>query len=136
MMSFASMVDVLAQAATEPSWIAQVLSVGGPWSGVIVALGLLAKLWLDSRRDKREDTASDRQSESGIVETTSAVLVMIRSQMTEMEKDMAVLRARLQERDTTIEKLEGQLREQSAELAVLRADIKKVRGNDEPLGLG
>lgn len=119
-----------AQAPVEaPSTFAEILSVGGPLSGVLAALMFLGKIWFDSRKDKREEKASDRQSESGIVETTRAALEMVRNEMTEMYKQIAVLRQQVADRDIEIEKLQNVVREQQGEIAVLRAGLNKNRGS-------
>lgn len=119
----------LAQTPAEaPSAFAEILSVGGPLSGVLAALMFLGKLWFDARKDKREDKASDRQSESGIVETTRAALEMVRNEMTEMYKQLAVLRQQVADRDLEIEKLQNVVREQQGEIAVLRAELNRNRG--------
>jgi chromosome segregation ATPase len=122
--------NVLAQVAvSEPSGFAQFLSVGGPVSGVLAALGFLGKMYMDSRKEKREDVASDRQSESGIVETTRTALELVRKEMVQMSQDIAVLRAQVKDRDGEIEKLQNVVREQSGEIAMLRAELNRNRGH-------
>jgi chromosome segregation ATPase len=120
--------SVMAQAADAANPFAEFLSVGGPVSGVLAAVGFLTKMWLDSRKEKREDTASERQSESGIVETTRAALELVRKEMLSMGQDIAVLRAQVQDRDMQIEKLQDIVRTQAAEIAVLRAELNRKRG--------
>lgn len=121
---------LLVQAAEAPNNpLAQILSVGGPVSGVLAIVMFLGKLWLDSRKDKREDTATERQSESGIVETTRTALQLVRSEMQSMAQDIAVLRAQVKDRDTEIEKLQNTVREQAAEIAVLRSELNRKRGS-------
>lgn len=117
--------NVMAQAADAANPFAEFLSVGGPISGVLAAIGFLTKMWFDSRKEKREDTASERQSESGIVETTRAALEMVRKEMMSMSQDIAVLRAQVKDRDAEIEKLQNVVREQSAEIAVLRMKLNE-----------
>lgn len=109
--------------------LAQILSIGGPLSGVLAAVVFLSKLWFDSRKDKREDKVTDRQSESGIVETTSAALKMVRSEMEEMYKQIAVLRQQVNDRDIEIEKLQNVVREQQGEIALLRDQLQRNRGS-------
>lgn len=118
-----------AQAADSGTTLAEILSIGGPLSGVLAAAMFLGKLWLDSRKDKREDTATERMSESGIVETTRAALQMVRSEMTSMAQDIAVLRAQVKDRDLEIEKLQNVVREQAAEIALLRSELNRSRGS-------
>lgn len=112
---------ILAQATTDGFDFAKLIGTGGPVGGICLILGFLAKLWLDSRKDKREDRKTDRESESGIVETTSAAIKLVREQMIAMSNEMSVLRtqleerenvfrARLTERDERIEKLEERVR--------------------------
>lgn len=117
--------SLLAQAVEPASPFAEFLSVGGPISGVLAALAFLGKMWLDSRKDKREDKASDRQSETGIVETTTAALKMVRNEMEAMSSDIAVLRQQVKDRDIEIDKLQDIVREQAAEIAVLRAELNR-----------
>lgn len=105
---------ILAQAAETASLGSQ-LGTGGIIGGIGTILGFLAKLWLDARKEKRQDRLTDRESESGIVETTAAAIRLVRDQMTEMGKDIAILNARVGDRDREIEKLKERIEVLEAE---------------------
>jgi len=100
---------ILSQAAdTGGIDLAQILGIGGPSSIATALLFWLGKMLLENRREKREDTRSEHESESVIVSTTSALTKLVREQMLEMSKEMGTLKAE-----------NGQLR---FEIAQLRAD--------------
>jgi hypothetical protein len=53
---------------------------------MLVLLGFIARQYFLYKKDAREGTKSDRESESGIVETTNAVLSIVRAEMVEYKK--------------------------------------------------
>ena len=59
----------------------EIFGVGGPAAGVAALLGFLLKAYLEKRGADREDLKSDRESESGIVETTRQALKLAREEM-------------------------------------------------------
>lgn len=106
---------ILLQAATEGAGLGNSLGTSGILGGVGAIIGFLAKLWLDARKEKRQDRLTDRESESGIVETTAAAIRLVRDQMTEMGRDIAVLTARIADREREIEKLKERIEVVEAE---------------------
>ncbi len=87
------------------------LGTGVPLSAVA---GFFLKAYLEKRKGDRADRKADRQSESGIVETTREALRIARDQMAQMEADTKVLRSR-------VSKLEARLRSKEAQLTELEA---------------
>lgn len=113
---------IAAQAAETGIDLGRLLGTGGPLAGAGALLGYLAKLWLDSRKDKREDTKSARESESGIVETTRAAIHMVREQMVQMGEEISTLKALREQDSKTIDKLERRVRELEVENDYLKRD--------------
>jgi hypothetical protein len=112
----------LLQAATDSGGFdfGAFFGTGGPLAAIGAILGFVGKLWLDSRKEKREDRLTDRQSESGIVETTAAAIRLVREQMEAMGKDIAILNSRVADRDREIEKLKDRVEVLEAENEQLR----------------
>jgi chromosome segregation ATPase len=125
---------ILVQAAAEGFDLGKLLGTGGPVAAVGIILGYLSKIWFDSRKENRADKLTDRQSESGIVETTAAAIKLVRDQMiamgqdittlnariVELQKDNAVLTSRVTDRDAQIEKL-------NERVGVLEAENEQLR---------
>lgn len=88
---------IMAQAAEAGTDLAKILGIGAP-SGIAVSLLVyLTKLWLESREGKRKDKCTERESESGIVETTSALTKLVREQMLEMASEIKALKLQNEE---------------------------------------
>lgn len=64
---------------------AEIFGVGGPAAGVAALLGFLLKAYLEKRGADRDDVRIDRESESGIVETTRQALSLARQEMLETD---------------------------------------------------
>jgi methylthioribose-1-phosphate isomerase len=64
---------------------AEIFGVGGPAAGVAALLGFLLKAYLEKRGADRDDVKADRESESGIVETTRQALALARQEMLETD---------------------------------------------------
>jgi hypothetical protein len=125
---------ILVQDITQGLDLGALIGTGGPVAGVGAILGFLAKLWLDSRKEKRADTLTDRESESGIVETTAAAIKLVRDQMiamgldinklnervAQLNMDNAVLASQVRDRDRQIEKL-------NERVGVLEAENERLR---------
>jgi DNA anti-recombination protein RmuC len=95
------------------------VGTGVPLSAVA---GFFLKAYLEKRKGDRADRKADRQSESGIVETTREALRIARDQMAQMEADTKVLRSRAS-------KLEARLRSKESQLTELEATLR-ARGED------
>jgi len=125
---------ILLQATTSGFDWGSIIGTGGPLVAFCTILGYVSRLWIENRKDKREGKVADRQSESGIVETTAAAIKLVREQMEAMgsdierlteklsksQTDVAVLMARVSDRDRTIEKLNDRV-------AVLEAENERLR---------
>jgi predicted RNase H-like nuclease (RuvC/YqgF family) len=114
-----------AQAATDGFDIGRLLGTGGPLGAAGLLLGYLAKLWLDSRKEKRQETLTERESESGIVETTRAAIQMVREQMVEMGKEISTLKSLREEDAKVIAKLERRVRELETENEYLKGHQRR-----------
>lgn len=79
--------------------------------------GFFLKAYLEKRKGDREDRNADRESESGIVETTKEALRIARDQMAQMEADTKVLRSR-------VSRLESRLRMRESQLPELEATLR------------
>ncbi len=106
------------------------IGVGGPLGIVFAALGFLLNAYLARRKAAREDVQIERESETGIVETTRQALAMAREEMTaqglarledkrEYQERVAALRA---EKDSEIEQLRVRVAALLAELEASRGD--------------
>ncbi len=98
--------------------VAVLVGTGVPLSAVA---GFFLKAYLEKRKGDRADRRADRESETGIVETTREALRIARDQMAQMEADTKVLRSR-------VSKLESRLRCKESQLTELEATL---RANDE-----
>jgi hypothetical protein len=129
---------ILAQAADSGGIdLAQILGIGGPSSIATALVFWLGKLWLESRREKREDTKTERESESGIVETTSALTKLVRDQMLEMAAQIKSLQTDNNDLRADIARMRA---EHSMEVEKLRERITGLEIDNEQLrrarGLG
>lgn len=64
----------------------EIFGVGGPVAGVAALLGFLLKAYLEKRGADRDDVKLDRESESGIVETTRQALALAREEMSAIDE--------------------------------------------------
>jgi predicted RNase H-like nuclease (RuvC/YqgF family) len=104
-----------------PDGFLTTLAQGSPIAIVALILGYLLKFYIDNRREKREDSKTERESESGIVETTNAALKIVREQMLNLGVDMKSLRDELETKTRKISQLEDRVRELERENATLRS---------------
>jgi len=104
------------------SW-AQFLGTSGPLAAAVGLLGFLFKVWIDSRKEKREDRKADLEGEVGAVAAAREAVKLVREQMDAMRAEIAAmkvehaaetaeLRARIEARD---EKLDDRVRELETE---------------------
>jgi DNA repair exonuclease SbcCD ATPase subunit len=96
------------------------LGLGGLFTALGLILGALVKLYIDKRSADREEVKTNRQSESGIVETTRDTLRLVREEMQHVRKDMAELRAKNQGLERIVEELTERVRILETENARLR----------------
>lgn len=124
--------SLLQQAAEVPpfNW-AQFLGTSGPLAAAMGLVGFLAKIWVDSRKEKREDKKADLEGEVGAVAAARDAVSLVREQMNQLRQEIAEmktqhasetaeLRARLEARDKQIEKLEERVRELEDENGYLK----------------
>ena len=94
--------------------LGQVVGVGGPAAIVAAILGFLVNAFMAKRKDDREETKSSRESESGIVETTSKALKIVREQMESMDRDLKRLQLDNERLKRRVERLEDENRQLKA----------------------
>lgn len=121
--------------------LANTIGTAGPIAIITAVLGFLLKAYLDKRKDDREVIRVERESESGIVETTAQALKIVREQMVSMGTDMATLRQENVEKERRINDLEERVRELEEENRLLRVRRggRHVRGQgpgDAPRTIG
>lgn len=118
---------LLMQAVETPpfSW-PQFLGTSGPLAAAVGLLGFLFKVWIDSRKERREDKKADLEGEVGAVAAAREAVKLVREQMDAMKAEIAEmkashagevaeLRARIEARDKQIEKLDERVRELETE---------------------
>lgn len=96
--------------------VATLVATSGPLAVLAAVAGFLLKAYLEKRKGDREDRKTDRESESGIVETTKETLRIVRDQMGQMYEETKVLRAQ-------ITGLEARLRTKDEETQALRSQL-------------
>jgi hypothetical protein len=72
--------------------LASLVGVGGPVGIIALIGGFLLKAYLTKRDQDRADDKGERESESGIVETTKTALGIVREQMAQFGIDMERMR--------------------------------------------
>lgn len=112
---------VLQDAVTQPGfdW-SQFLGTTGPLVSAAALLGYLAKLWIDARKEKREDKKADLEGEVGAVAAAREAVALVREQMEALRQDIARLEARREEDSKKIDKLEARVRELESENEYLK----------------
>lgn len=96
----------------------------GPLAGAALLVGYLTKIWIDSRKEKREDKKADLEGEVGAVAAAREAVALVREQMEAMKQDIAVLRSQQEEYRRNIDKLEQRVRELETE----NEQLKRLRG--------
>jgi gas vesicle protein len=123
---------LLAQAAETGTDFAKILGIGGPASIGTAILFWLGKMWLDSRKDKREDVKTEREGESQIVATTDALAKLVREQLVDMSAEVKALKmanAEMRERyERDLDKLRERVATLESENERLRA--RRLRGEE------
>lgn len=110
--------------------ITDYIGIGGPVGIIFMFLGFLLNAYLARRKDVREDVKIERESESGIVETTRAALAMAREEMT------ALGLSRLEDRTEYREKLAALRAEKDSEIDVLRIMVEQHKAEIDRLKRG
>lgn len=109
----------------------QFLGTSGPLAAAMALLGFLAKIWVDSRKEKREDKKADLEGEVGAVAAARDAVSLVREQMDAMKQEIAdmkaqhgieiaELRAKLEESRKTVDKLNDRVRELETENGYLK----------------
>lgn len=124
--------SLLQQAAEVPpfNW-AQFLGTSGPLAAAAGLVGFLFKIWVDSRKEKREDRKADLEGEVGAVAAAREAVSLVREQMNSLKQEIAdmkaqhaeesaVLRAKIETQEKQIEKLEDRVRELGTENEYLK----------------
>lgn len=101
--------------------IGEYLSIGGPPAVVLGILGFLLNAYLSKRKDDREETRLDRESESGIVETTRTTLQLVRAELKEITE------ARARDKQEHAKDLAELKAEHAAEMSEVRAELREVK---------
>lgn len=106
--------------------VVEYIGVGGPVGIGFAIIGFLLNAWLTKRRDDREEIKIERESETGIVETTKQALAMAREEM------LAMNLARLDERKDHHARIETLRQEKNEEIGHLRNRVEAlIRENQE-----
>jgi chaperonin cofactor prefoldin len=87
-------------------------AIAGPGGFMLALVFWLGKLYLDNRKERRDDLSSKGDSESKIVQTTDSLAQLMRRHMEEMNRDLE------KERETrrTLEAKVDRLQEENAKL--------------------
>ncbi|MGQ0715833.1 MAG: hypothetical protein ACT4NP_00725 [Pseudonocardiales bacterium] len=107
--------------------VGTLVGISGPLAVFAAIAGFLLKAYLEKRKGDQEDRKVDRESESGIVETTKKTLRIVRDQMVQMSTEMQVLRSQVAE-------LESQLRAKDTELQGLRSQLAALESQPSAKG--
>lgn len=100
--------------------VTEYIGIGGPVGIIFAFLGFLLNAYLTKKKDDREDVKIERESESGIVETTKQALSMAREEMT------AIGLARVDERRHHSDEMLQMRAEKNAEIDQLRIRIEAL----------
>jgi len=104
--------------------LASVAGVGGTAGIAGAVLSYVLKAYIDKRNADREDTKVERESESGIVETTSVALRLVREQMGLLKSDMQELRDEISSKARRIRTLEERVFELEHENRQLKSGLR------------
>jgi hypothetical protein len=106
------------------------IGIGGPVGIVFMFFGFLLNAYIAKRKDNREDVKIERESESGIVETTRAALAMAREEM------KATNLTRNEDREEYRDGLARLRAEKDTEIDVLRIKVAGLQAENERLRKG
>lgn len=116
--------------------VAEYLTIGGPPAVVLGILGFLLNAYLSKKKDDREEVRLDRESESGIVETTKSALKMVREEMAETRLSMIDQRKEhseeiaqmKKEHEDEIARWAQRVGELEATVQTLKSEVAQLRG--------
>lgn len=109
--------------------ITEYIGIGGPVGFIFLILGFILNAYLTKRKDDREEIKIERESESGIVETTKQALQMARDEMT------AVNLARIDERKEHEDRLARVRKEHAEQVEQLNSRLNRLQVEYEELAL-
>jgi hypothetical protein len=108
--------------------VGALVGASGPLVVLAATVGFFLKAYLEKRKGDQEDRRVDRESESGIVETTSKTLWIVRDQMVLMSDEARVLRLQ-------VAALESQLQAKNAEIQNVQLKVtaleSQLRAKDQ-----
>jgi chromosome segregation ATPase len=105
----------------------QLFAVGGPVAGAAAIIGYLFNAYLSKRKDDRQGVRLERESESGIVETTAKALEIVRQQMEVLRRDLATLQGEKDSLATRVKEQESRIEDLSDLLDAARAEVAAYR---------
>lgn len=108
--------------------LGQILAIGGPTSVVTAIFVILVNAFLASRKDKREQQASDVATDSGIVDNAKKVLDIVRTEADRMAKRNEALEKRDRDREQLINDQEDRIARDARTITFLTEDIARLRG--------
>lgn len=111
----------------------QVLGLGAPFAITMVLLGFATKAYFDKRKDSREDTRTERESESGIVETTRAAIAIVRGEMVSLAADLKLLREEKDRLKAKLDRVELSERNKGEEIEKLKARVTDLEDENARL---
>jgi hypothetical protein len=114
----------------------QAIGFGVPGSIIMAILGWLTKSYFENRKDKREDTKTERESESGIVETTGATLQIVRGEITYLAAQLIALRTENEQQAKLIKKQAEKIETCASTERQLNARLSALEAENATLRLG
>jgi len=109
------------------SW-PSIVGIGGPASILTLILVWLLSVYKTKKTEDRADEQLERTSESGIVETTGAALLIVRDELTRIGQEQQRLRDENAEQRVTIIGLEKRVRELEWENQGLKRQLENLGG--------
>lgn len=116
------------------------LAIGGPTGAIGAIIAVLIRAYFDGRKDRREDRASDVQTESGIVDNAKKVLELVRNETDRMERRIIelveserALRGANSDQERKLNAHEDTIARQARDMEWLREDLDKARAEIEEL---
>lgn len=107
--------------------IGTLVTTSGPIAVFAAFGGFFVKAYLEKRKGDREDRKIDRESESGIVETTREALRIVRKQMRKMDEDARTLQSQLAELKTRLREKDEETQGLRSQIEVLEARLRDHR---------
>lgn len=106
--------------------LGSVLAIGGPSGAVGAIIYVLIRSYFDSRKDKREQQASDVTTDSGIVDNARKVIDLVRSETDRMEARIVSLTERAEKAEAKNRELEAHINRQDDMVARQQRSIEWV----------